>query len=410
MSTLETPVAESIAKAEADILALLNSLHQAHHDKDAAAIAAVYASDATVFNLAPPLTHSGVNLAEKQAWLDSWSTPITLEARDVSITVSGDLAFCHCFLRMAGTKKGPERSTSVSGCAKPSALSAAAPDGSSSTSTPPSRFTWMEACARPSICNPEFLFALTIDAGAGMENRDRLAHRRWNLLRQSWVTASLPHRIESTGAASSSLSLAEPVRSSCRMLSYHPDHSLTLPRMKREEIRHIVDSWIGEIIEQGNSNWVQYVQIAENSGAVTGAANPHPHPHPHAEIWSTASVPAEPAAETRSQREHLARTGRCLLCDYVAAERAAGQRIVFENDHFIALVPWWAASPFEVLLISRRHARALPELHRSERDGLADALKSLTTRYDNLFETSLAYAMDFHQAPVLLPGLLSSYN
>lgn len=112
MSTLETPVAESIVKAEADILALLNSLHQAHHDKDAAAIAAVYASDAAVFNLAPPLTHSGVNLAEKQAWLDSWSTPITLEARDISITVSGDFAFCHCFLRMAGTKKGPEGSIS----------------------------------------------------------------------------------------------------------------------------------------------------------------------------------------------------------------------------------------------------------------------------------------------------------
>lgn len=266
----------------------------------------------------------------------------------------------------------------------------------------------MEACAQPSICNPEFLFALTIDAGAGMENRDRLAHRRWNLLRQSWVTASLhrddAHPVESTNSLSPSLSLAEPVRSSCRMLSYYSDHSLTLPRMKREEIRHIVDAWIGEIIEQANSDWVQYVQIVENSGAAAGAANPHPHPRPHAEIWSTASVPAEPAAETRSQREHLARTGRCLLCDYVAAERVAGQRVVFENDHFIALVPWWAASPFEVLLISRRHARALPELHRSERDGLADALKSLTTRYDNLFETSLAYAMDFHQAPVNAPS------
>ncbi|MGA7859186.1 MAG: nuclear transport factor 2 family protein [Terracidiphilus sp.] len=93
---------------EAAILAVINSLHKAHHDKDAAVIVAPYAEDAAVFSLAPPLEHHGVDRREKQAWLDSWATPVDLEARDFKITVSGDFAFCHGFLRLSGTKKGAE--------------------------------------------------------------------------------------------------------------------------------------------------------------------------------------------------------------------------------------------------------------------------------------------------------------
>jgi ketosteroid isomerase-like protein len=100
------------AKDEADILAVIEKLHQAHHDKDAAEIAAAHARDAAIFNLAPPLVHHGIDVKEKQAWLDSWETRIDLEPRDLEITVSGNFAYCHCFLRMSGTKKGPEGTVS----------------------------------------------------------------------------------------------------------------------------------------------------------------------------------------------------------------------------------------------------------------------------------------------------------
>lgn len=129
-----------------------------------------------------------------------------------------------------------------------------------------------------------------------------------------------------------------------------------------------------------------------------GASNPHPH----GQIWATDFVPDEPAAEVLAQRSYLARTGRCLLCDYLEAEEAApgaAGRILFENDHFAAIVPWWATWPFEVLLMSRRHLGALPEMTGEERDGLADALRRLTTRFDNLFESSFPYTMGFHQNP-----------
>ena len=107
-ATLNAPVS-SVSKDEADILALADSLLKANHNKDADAFAAPFAPDAAVFNLAPPLVHHGINLHEKRAWFDSWETPVDLEARDLKVSVSGDMAFCHCFLRMTGTKKGAER-------------------------------------------------------------------------------------------------------------------------------------------------------------------------------------------------------------------------------------------------------------------------------------------------------------
>jgi UDPglucose--hexose-1-phosphate uridylyltransferase len=213
--------------------------------------------------------------------------------------------------------------------------------------------------------------------------------------------ALLPHSPPPTHAGGSPLLRAMPARGICRVLCYHPDHSLTLARMTQGEIRPVVDAWTAHYEELGALDWIDYVQIFENRGAMMGASNPHPH----GQIWSTDFVPDEPAAETKAQREHLALTGCCLLCEYLAAERAAGSRLIFENEHFAALVPYWAVWPFEVLLVSRRHLGALPELSGEERDALADALGRMAVRFDNLFETSFPYTMGFHQSPTTgVPG------
>ncbi len=147
------------------------------------------------------------------------------------------------------------------------------------------------------------------------------------LLPELLSTAALP--------AASPLLTGEAVRGLCKVLCFHPDHSLTLARMTREEIRPVIDGWTEQYEELSALGWIQYVQIFENRGAMMGASNPHPH----GQIWATGFVPDEPALETEAQREHLHKTGQCLLCQYVEAERAAGERILFENDHFLALVP-----------------------------------------------------------------------
>ncbi len=160
------------------------------------------------------------------------------------------------------------------------------------------------------------------------------------------------------------------------------------------------------------SSWVRryrWVQVFENKGAVMGCSNPHPH----GQVWAGSALPHEPAKEDRQQRAYFEQHGRPLLLDYAALELglAAGkvanfpkswqlsQRIVVENAHWLAVVPYWALWPFEILLLPRRHVLRLPDLRDDERDALADILKRLLTRYDNLFETSFPYSMGWHGAP-----------
>ena len=188
---------------------------------------------------------------------------------------------------------------------------------------------------------------------------------------------------------------AERARGTCRVLCFHPDHSLTLARMKPEEIERVVESWSAQTRELGSRPDVGYVQIFENRGAMMGASNPHPH----GQIWATEHVPDESARESAQQGKYHAEHGTCLLCDYLKTEIAQQQRIVCENDSFVAVVPFWAVWPFETLLLSRDHIPSLDAFTPKQTRGLADILKQMTTRYDNLFSVSFPYTMGFHQQP-----------
>lgn len=184
-------------------------------------------------------------------------------------------------------------------------------------------------------------------------------------------------------------------RGVCRVVCFSPRHDLTLPRMQPAEIRGVVDTWAGQTAELGAFDFVRYVQVFENKGEMMGCSNPHPH----GQIWASEHVPVEPAKEEQGLVEYRRAHSTCLLCDYLALERAAGERVVFENEHFAVLVPFWAVWPFEVMVLAKRHLGSLPDLSEPERDALADAIKRLTTRYDNLFQVSFPYSMGFHQAP-----------
>jgi UDPglucose--hexose-1-phosphate uridylyltransferase len=189
--------------------------------------------------------------------------------------------------------------------------------------------------------------------------------------------------------------VARAERGICRVVCFSPRHDLTVAGMERAELRRVVDVWAEQTRELGALPFIHHVQIFENRGTLMGCSNPHPH----GQIWANASLPNEPAKEQRGLDAHRSSQGRCLLCDYLAIERARGERLIAENRHFTALVPFWALWPFEAMLIGRRHAAALDELTEEERDGLADILKRLTTRYDRLFEVSFPYSMGFHQRP-----------
>jgi UDPglucose--hexose-1-phosphate uridylyltransferase len=126
-----------------------------------------------------------------------------------------------------------------------------------------------------------------------------------------------------------------------------------------------------------------------------GASNPHPH----CQLWASSSLPDIPATELQSFREYFTATQSCLLCEYLKIELAQNERVVLQNESFAVIVPYWAIWPFETLVLSKRHLSSIDELSDCERDHLADALRQITTRYDNLFQTLCPYSMGFHQRP-----------
>lgn len=192
------------------------------------------------------------------------------------------------------------------------------------------------------------------------------------------------------------LLVSQAERGICRILCFSPRHHLTIPRMSQEEVREVVDQWVEQMRLLGGVPWVRHVQVFENRGALMGASNPHPH----CQVWATASIPNLPQKESESSSYYWNTKKSCLLCDYLRLELSRNERVVCQNEAFVCLVPYWAVWPFETLLLSTRHFSSLQDLSVRERDLLADVLRRITTRYDNVFETSFPYSMGFHQSPL----------
>lgn len=210
------------------------------------------------------------------------------------------------------------------------------------------------------------------------------------------------------------LMAAEPIHGACDVLIFHRRHDLTMAQLSPADIARVIDEWIRIYEKRGSEAGIEYVQIFENKGAMMGCSNPHPH----GQVWSLSAIPTIPAQELRSLKEYAvstinnsnASTGAagkpCLLCEYARTEmgqpRDEGRVVVF-NDHWVALVPWWATWPFEILLLPyRRHIESISRLDPEEKDAFADILSRITRSYDNLFSCSFAYSMGIHQRPVPL--------
>jgi UDPglucose--hexose-1-phosphate uridylyltransferase len=179
----------------------------------------------------------------------------------------------------------------------------------------------------------------------------------------------------------------------CRVVCFSPRHDLTLPEMDLPEIRRVIETWAEQTALLGETH--RWVQVFENKGAVMGCSNPHPH----GQIWALDALPNEPLKEERQQRRYWQENGRSLLVEYADLEAEKKERVVVQNEAWLAVVPYWAVWPFETLLLPRRPVRRLPDLREEERQALASILKRLLTRYDNLFETSFPYSMGWHGAP-----------
>jgi UDPglucose--hexose-1-phosphate uridylyltransferase len=198
------------------------------------------------------------------------------------------------------------------------------------------------------------------------------------------------------GELNEGLFQAKAERGVSRVICFSPNHNLTVPEMEVEDIKKVIDVWVDEYKTLGSLDFINHVQIFENKGSIMGCSNPHPH----GQIWAQSSIPDEVAKECDSQNTYFQKNGRTLLFDYLNEELKKKERIVVENNTFVALVPFWAVWPFETMILPKRAVQSIGALTESEKLDFADIYKKLTTKYDNMFEVSFPYSAGVHQAPV----------
>ncbi len=181
----------------------------------------------------------------------------------------------------------------------------------------------------------------------------------------------------------------------CKVVCFSPDHSKTLPTMSIDEIFQVVNLWKKEYYELGSMEKINHVMIFENKGSIMGCSNPHPH----GQIWAQESIPDEVAKKSKYQKKYFEKFKSSLLRDYLDQEIESGERLIYENDHFVALVPYWAVWPYETMIVPKRHVQNIEGFNVSEIRAFAECIKVVTTKYDNLFSTSFPYSSGIHQSP-----------
>lgn len=191
------------------------------------------------------------------------------------------------------------------------------------------------------------------------------------------------------------LLVAKSERGICRVVNFSPRHDLTLAEMSEPEIEKVINTWIEEFKMLASKPYINYIQIFENKGTMMGNSNPHPH----CQIWAQESIPLEPMKELKNFQRYFAKYKRSILSDYIKLEKKLNERIVYENNSFVVLVPFWAIWPYETLIVSKRKIANITQLKKVERSDFANALRIITIKYDNLFQTSFPYSAGIHQAP-----------
>jgi len=181
----------------------------------------------------------------------------------------------------------------------------------------------------------------------------------------------------------------------CKVVCFSPDHSKSLADLPLHSIEQVISVWQQEYKNLGARPDINYVQIFENKGAVMGASNPHPH----GQIWAQHSLPNEVIKKDKTQKDYFSVSGKSLLQDYIHQELTQKERIIFENDDFVCLVPFWAVWPFETMIVPKQHQNHIGQMSVSQKYQFAQALKRLAAAYDNIFNVSFPYSSGIHQAP-----------
>ncbi len=190
------------------------------------------------------------------------------------------------------------------------------------------------------------------------------------------------------------LLIAKGEKGICRVVNFSPRHDLTLAELPVDEIKNVIETWQKEFKQLSADPDINYITIFENKGSMMGNSNLHSH----CQIWAQESIPREAAKELKNFKDYFKKNKRSILSDYIKIEKKENERLIFENDHFVVLIPFWAVWPYETLIVPKRKIPNILRLSEKEKQTFAEALKVITTKYDNLFQTSFPYSAGLHQA------------
>lgn len=182
----------------------------------------------------------------------------------------------------------------------------------------------------------------------------------------------------------------------CEVILYSPEHTTTLPELPVSHIRKLVDLWTERFEALSADEKIKYVFIFENRGDVVGVTMPHPH----GQIYGYSVVPKKLQLEMDATREYSQQTGGCLICEMLKTEQEFGKRVIFENEAFSVVLPFFSEYPYGVYIISKNHKQNLMQMTEVEKDLLAQTLKDTTGMLDSLFDMKFPYMMCMHQNPV----------
>ncbi|WP_075340768.1 UDP-glucose--hexose-1-phosphate uridylyltransferase [Tenacibaculum agarivorans] len=182
----------------------------------------------------------------------------------------------------------------------------------------------------------------------------------------------------------------------CKVVCFSPDHSLTLSKMEVKDIEEVVHTWQHEFKTLAELSYVNNIQIFENRGEIMGCSNPHPH----GQIWAQNSIPLVIQRKTENFKNYYKQHQQTLLEAYIQQELELDERVVYANDSFILVVPFWAVWPFETMIIPRKASSNILHMTTKEITDFATIIKRATSIYDKVFNVSFPYSSGIHQAPV----------
>ncbi len=187
-----------------------------------------------------------------------------------------------------------------------------------------------------------------------------------------------------------------PAIGKCEVVMYTSDHNTSLSKMPIGQVEKLVCVWEDRTREISKDERIKYVFPFENRGKEVGATLAHPHGQLYAFSFIPKRVQAMVDAREKYQKSH----GTCPICDIVEAEVNHRERVIYEGDRFVAVVPYFARFPYEVHVYPRRHLSFFTDMTAREKFDLAVALKVVTSKYDHLFDEDFPYMMAIFQSPV----------